>query len=132
MDCMDYVTVTTTEQQTQLESLYIEGVHGIAALSFHFLAPDDRTPYMAEPYAPREAVYVKDLMYTCKEVLKGVHIDLEKMTERKLCKRGGTHQNEWVYFLRFDQLSDFTTCPPRKVRILLPKPIAVRPECMPF
>ena len=123
-----YVDVKTTAQLRQLNKLRIEAVEDIVALSFQLLDVQDRTPLMDDPYAPQEAIYLKDLFCTCKHALKGVRINLEKLCDDKLCKLGGEKPHEWVHIFRLVQEPlDFTASPPRSPCVLVPRPVSGLP-----
>ena len=132
---LPYVEVKTVRQWNRIQKLQIGALDDIVALAFQLLDENERTPCMDDPCAPQESIYVKNLFYACKHALRGVHINLDKLCQDKMCRRGGVYPNEWIHVFRLvEEPIDFTASPPRSVRVLapLPKRHAIPMECRMF
>jgi hypothetical protein len=120
-----YLTTKTKEQVNALRENDITSLEHLIAFVFNDLDQEEKIPHMRDTNAPPCALYIRQVQRVCRNVLRGVELDIGAALQNGALVSGGTNSEKWV---SIKELQNFESKLPNAATILRPKPIKSQPK----
>jgi hypothetical protein len=91
-----YLTTKTKEQVNALRENDITSLEHLIAFVFNDLDQEEKIPHMRDTNAPPCALYIRQVQRVCRNVLRGVELDIGAALQNGALVSGGTNSEKWV------------------------------------